>query len=310
MDQVKGLGVVLLLLLGLMVSTACQFTEALGPAGLVAEDDSVSPGSAAASVAAGAVVGLRAIPTNGATRRGSVHSATDGPTLAMALGRADTLVRYPTADGRYSLRPRVVTAPARAADDLRLMRLLPNSFEATVPLVRRTGTDADDSSTVRLGSLVLPNTGPIRVVALDSGPCCAYELDRHLDALSVRVIGGASAPQSLRVLVVTGRDAVRRPRKAAEFVPPAVTAVPLRDVVPGMTIPGRPVQPVAGAAPRSDASPSDDLTLPPPVSPGSWCGYLALRGVSFDRAQQIFRQYGSPAHMDADLNGIACETRY
>lgn len=52
------------------------------------------------------------------------------------------------------------------------------------------------------------------------------------------------------------------------------------------------------------------VSVPTYVEPGDYCAWLADNGYSFGQAQATYYSLGSPDHMDADKNGVPCETRY
>lgn len=52
------------------------------------------------------------------------------------------------------------------------------------------------------------------------------------------------------------------------------------------------------------------ISIPSWVEPGTYCRWLATNGYSADEAAATFASLGRPSHMDADKNGIPCETVY
>jgi hypothetical protein len=46
------------------------------------------------------------------------------------------------------------------------------------------------------------------------------------------------------------------------------------------------------------------------LTKGSYCKSMKAAGWSFAEAQAYYLAHGSPAHMDADGNGVPCETVY
>lgn len=60
----------------------------------------------------------------------------------------------------------------------------------------------------------------------------------------------------------------------------------------------------------SGGSTSGAVSIPTYVEPGDYCGWLADNGYTFSQAEATYYSLGSPDHMDADHNGVPCETRY
>ena len=60
----------------------------------------------------------------------------------------------------------------------------------------------------------------------------------------------------------------------------------------------------------SGGSVSGAISIPGYVDQGEYCKWLADSGYTFSQATATFYSLGSPDHMDADKNGIPCESRY
>lgn len=254
--------------------------------------------------------------------------------LKAQLSSSDTAADLPTTDGRYDLGDRVIVAPRALIDDLVESGELPDAVTADVSFaVPEDAPGADVPATDgpaataqgirrgasapakphRSGSMVIPATGPVRLVVADSADCCGIALVRQAGAYSVEVTNSVDGPKTLHVVAVPGLKPIVKKQKDSDYVPPAATAVPIGKVaIPGMTVPEpkETKRPPGVTDPPASPEKRASVELPPPVPPGSWCGYLALRGVSFDEVVAIWNELGRPDHMDADANGIPCETRY
>lgn len=253
--------------------------------------------------------------------------------LKAQLASKATAADLPTSDGRYDLTGRVIVAPKKVIDGLVDDRRLPDAVTADVSFVATetadaSGDDAADNKKptqdlrgapskptppARSGSMLIGETGPVRLVVAGSADCCGFTLVRTADAFSVEVTAGAKGPKTLHVVAVSGLKPVAKAPVSDGYVPPAATAKPIGKVaIPDMTVkpPKKTKRPPGVTDPPPDPEKRASVELPPPVPPGSWCGYLALRGVQFDETVAIWNELGRPAHMDADGNGIPCETRY
>jgi hypothetical protein len=64
------------------------------------------------------------------------------------------------------------------------------------------------------------------------------------------------------------------------------------------------------AAPSSSLQRSPSTTAKLKLTKGSYCKSMHAAGWSFAEVQAYYLAHGSPAHMDADGNGVPCETVY
>jgi hypothetical protein len=63
-------------------------------------------------------------------------------------------------------------------------------------------------------------------------------------------------------------------------------------------------------APATTRVPATSTTAKLKLTKGSYCKSMKAAGWSFAEAQAYYLAHGSPAHMDADGNGVPCETVY
>jgi type IV secretory pathway VirJ component len=321
----------------LVAFTGCSFTESDE---ISRPNETALPTSGPAASSTTAPSGAKALKALGdgeQPTRGTGPTAKNVNGLLLHLASAATAADLPTTDGRYELTGRVIVAQRDTADGLRSLGRLPTAVTADVPLVAEpTPADAKLSAQpaslgdgggadsvaevtaapakqVRTGSMVIPADGPVRLVVTDTPKCCGFALVRHNGAYSVEVTTTADGPDTLHLIAVSGKDPVAEVKEGEKFIPPAATAVPIGELaIPSMTFPPGLVTNGQSAVTNPPPNPEKraSVKLPPPVPPGSWCGYLALRSVPFGETVAIWNQLGRPGHMDADGNGIPCETRY
>lgn len=250
---------------------------------------------------------------------GTGIAAGDQATLVMQLASKDTAADLPDVDGRYDLTDRVIVAPPGVIDGLVAWGRLPAAVTTDISFAATDGAEVaqgirgsaagETPVASGSGSMVVPGNGPLRLV-VEEASCCSFTLVRRAGAFSVEVTRAGETPDTLHVVAVPGIDPIVEEGSAEKYVPPAATAKPIGDVaIPDMTMPNSARPPDITDPPPSPEKRAT-VELPPPVPAGSWCGYLALRGVPFDEAVGIWNGLGRPGHMDADGNGIPCETRY
>ena len=307
-------GVMAVLLLAVLAG--CSFTE---NDEVSRPDDSVAPTAASATTTSAPSSGanpLKALADGAQPKPGATVDVTTMKQLKAQLASAKTAVDLPTADGRYDLTGRIIVAPKQVIDGLVDDGRLSEAVTADVAFVAasddQAGARADGSKPNRTGSMLIGETGPVRLVVADSAACCGFALVRSADAYSVEITAAPKGPSTLHAVAVSGVDPFSVAPKNDAYVPPAATAKPIGKVaIPDMTVKlPKTKRPPDVTDPPANPEKRATLELPPPVPAGSWCGYLAAHGVSFDEAVAIYTQLGRPGHMDADGNGIPCETRY
>jgi len=324
-----------------VAATGCNFTESEE---IARPDDSVATTASSATTTSGVPSGAKplvALADGAQPKPGATVDVTTVKQLQAQLVSKQTAADLPAADGRYDLTGRVIVAPQPVIDglvddgrlsdaitaDVAFVDVLEDEAgtkpEATKPNGAKggpssstapgsNGTADKPAASARAGSMLIGETGPVRLVVAGSADCCGFALVRERDAFSVEVTASAQGPKSLHVVAVTGVDPFAKVAKRDAYVPPAATAKPIGKVaIPDMTVklPATP-RPPGVTDPPADPDKRASVELPPPAPPGSWCGYLAMRAVPFDEMVVIWNQLGRPAHMDADGNGIPCETRY
>ena len=279
--------------------------------------DSAEPTGSSTTTTSAVPTGVKplpALPDGAQTKPGATVAVTTVKQLKAQLASTKTAVDLPTADGRYDLTGRIIVAPRQVIDGLVDDGRLTEAVTADVAFATAGGGKpaAKPAATTRSGSMLIPETGPVRLVVADSADCCGFALIRERDAYSVDVTTSSGDPTPLHVVAVSGVDPFSVARKNDAYVPPAATAKPIGKVaIPDMTVKLPTTKRPPGVTdPPANPDKRATLVLPPPVPAGSWCGYLAAHCVSFDEAVAIFNQLGRPGHMDADGNGIPCETRY
>lgn len=87
------------------------------------------------------------------------------------------------------------------------------------------------------------------------------------------------------------------------------STAPTTSVVPGGSAPAPPTK-VAPTAPAATAAPAAPIGDVRSLSDGLLCRDLKARGYSYSAAVDYWRVHGQPDRMDADKNGIPCETVY
>lgn len=324
-----------------VAATGCNFTESEE---IARPDDSVATTASSATTTSGVPSGAKplvALADGAQPKPGATVDVTTVKQLQAQLVSKQTAADLPAADGRYDLTGRAIVAPQPVIDglvddgrlsdaitaDVAFVDVLEDEAgtkpEATKPNGAKggpssstapgsNGTVDKPAASARAGSMLIGETGPVRLVVAGSADCCGFALVRERDAFSVEVTASAQGPKSLHVVAVTGVDPFAKVAKRDKYVPPAATAKPIGKVaIPDMTVklPATP-RPPGVTDPPADPDKRASVELPPPAPPGSWCGYLAMRAVPFDEMVVIWNQLGRPAHMDADGNGIPCETRY
>lgn len=327
--------------LAVLALTGCSFTESdeiSQPPATRLPNSGPAATSTTASSGAKTLVALDPdefpAPSSGSTANGAKE-------LIALLSSDETAADLPQSDGRYELSDRVIVAQPETVHGLRKLGMLPTAVTAEVPLmteaeptdVGRTdgpvmeqaslgtdgGSDPADPQpptrrSKRTGTMVIPAEGPVRLIVTGTPSCCGFALARRDGAYSIEITTTADdGPNTVHLMVVGGTEPVAELPEGEEFIPPAATAVPLTDLEhPSMTFPPDLVE--GGGPSVTDPPPNPEkratVQLPPPVPPGTWCGYLAARSVPFSEVVQIWNQLGRPGHMDADNNGIPCETRY
>jgi len=93
-------------------------------------------------------------------------------------------------------------------------------------------------------------------------------------------------------------------RGGADSASPAAPPVASLGALPGASGGPAPASPAASGAATPDPGPVSDL------APGLFCRDLITRGFSYAAAVDYWRMHGEPNQMDADRNGIPCETVY
>lgn len=313
----------------LTTTLGCSFTEDVQ---ISRPDDSTATTAAGSESTTSAVASgaepLERLADNARPEPGATVAVKNLKQLKTQLASTKTAADLPTSDGRYDLTGRVIVAPRKVIDGLVDDGLLPGAVTADVTFVEIGSADTGDSAepaqgvqgaasdpapSGRSGSLLIGETGPVRLVIADSADCCGFALVRDNGAYSVEVSASPQGPTTLHAVAVAGLQPVAKAPKADDYVPPAATAKPIGKVkIPDMTVkpPKKTKRPPGVTDPPASPEKRATVELPPPVPPGSWCGYLAMRGVSFDEVVDIWNGLGRPDHMDADHNGIPCETRY
>ena len=319
MRRSRGLSAAVVLL-----AAGCSFTES-NEISTPKTDDPVTNSSATTTT-----VKPSGAPTLVKLADGEVPTPTKGVRVANAdqlikqLTSLKTASDLPNIDGRYDLTRRVIVAQPDLIDLFVGWGRLPGAVTTDLTFTAAGTNDPASPQGIKrdvhrkksrdgawVGSMVIPDSGPIRLVVADAS-CCSFVLVRRGDAFSVEVTRSAQTPKTLHIVAVPGVNPIAKQAKNKKYVPPAATAVPIGDVaIPDMTMPTpKTPRPPDITDPPSSPEKLASVQLPPPVPAGSWCGYLASRGVPFDQVVEIWNGLGRPAHMDADANGIPCETRY
>ncbi|CCM64985.1 exported hypothetical protein [Candidatus Microthrix parvicella RN1] len=105
----------------------------------------------------------------------------------------------------------------------------------------------------------------------------------------------SSPPQTVVVI-----SEVPAPTPAPTAAPAPTTVVVIQQQSPQTVVRVVPEQaPTAGA-----------VVIPSYVAEGDYCKWLGANGYTYSQAQATFNSLGRPSHMDADNNGIPCETVY
>ncbi|MEU8222931.1 hypothetical protein [Kribbella sp. NPDC048915] len=127
-----------------------------------------------------------------------------------------------------------------------------------------------------------------------------------LAVLAGVAVGGILVLLTWLIVLLTKEDSSR----AANTQPPATappaavaTATVTETVAPKATPQPKPT---ASSAPSAAPAGMDVRTLPP----GLFCRDLNAKGYSYVAAVEYWRLHGQPDQMDADRNGIPCETVY
>lgn len=320
-----------------LLAASCSFTESDEISRPGAESATTSDSATTTTAKPSGAKPLTKLADGEVPKPGKGVKASNHDQLIQQLSSKKTASDLPTVDGRYNLSNRVIVASPELIDSLVAWGQLPDSV--TTDITFSSPEEAKSAETVQVaqgvrgtphgpaangsgaqsegapganGSMVIPGTGPLRLVVANAS-CCSYVLVRRDGAFSVEATRTKDSPDSLHVVAVPGLKPIAKTSTAVASELPDAKGKPIGKVaIPDMTMPKKkkPARPPDITDPPPSPEKKATVQLPPPVPAGSWCGYLALRGVPFDEAVSIWNGLGRPGHMDADGNGIPCETRY
>lgn len=114
---------------------------------------------------------------------------------------------------------------------------------------------------------------------------------------------------SVLVLLATVATAAYAAGQQHSVGPPAPTNTNTNTTAPPTT------PPTTQPEPEAEREPAPTTRRPAPTPPlklvvGKYCAAMHAAGWSFEEARAYYQDHGQPAHMDADGDGIPCETVY